>query len=67
MTELTQLEETIAHLTRVTEELSKVVARQDQEIQSLTHKVRLLMDREAERMAAADGGVFIGDERPPHY
>jgi len=43
------LEEHIAHLTRTVEELSDVVARQDQEIAQLTRRVAMLMQREADR------------------
>jgi SlyX protein len=58
-----QLEEQIAHLTKTVDELSDVVARQDNEITLLINRVRMLMEREA----AGSGGVVIGDERPPHY
>ncbi|CUJ85314.1 SlyX family protein [Shimia thalassica] len=62
-----QLEEQIAHLTKTVDELSDVVARQDNEITLLINRVRMLMEREADREAAGSGGVVIGDERPPHY
>ena len=61
------LEERIAHLERVVEDLSDIVARQDGEIARLTRKADFLIAREAERDAAGTGGVIIGDERPPHY
>ena len=64
---LTQLEETIAHLTRQVEELNEVVTRQDTELSKMTHRVRMLMEREAEREAGNSGGVVLGEERPPHY
>ena len=62
-----ELEEKIAHLTRTVEELSDVVARQEQEISALNRRVFMLMQREGEREAQATGGVVMGDERPPHY
>ncbi|SFL58865.1 SlyX family protein [Shimia aestuarii] len=62
-----KLEEQIAHLTRTVEDLSDVVARQDQEIALLTRRVALLLEREASREAEGTGGVVLGDERPPHY
>ena len=62
-----KLEEQIAHLIRTVEELSEVVARQDQEIAVLTRRVAMLMQREAAREAEGSGGVVLGDERPPHY
>ena len=60
-------EEQIAHLTRTVDELSDEVARQSREIAVLTARVARLMEREANRLEAETGGVFIGDERPPHY
>ena len=62
-----KLEEKIAHLERLSEELSTVVARQDTEIARLRHQVDALIAREAEREAQMTGAVVIGDERPPHY
>ena len=62
-----QLEEQIAHLTRTVEDLSDVIARQDQELSRLRLQVDRLILREAEREAERDGGVVLGDERPPHY
>lgn len=61
------LEERIAHLIRTVDELSDVVARQQTEIDVLTRRVAMLMQREAEREAQGSGGVVVGDERPPHY
>lgn len=61
------LEEKIAHLTRMVEELSDVIARQDRDIAKLQSRVERLVLREAEREAAGTGGVVLGDERPPHY
>jgi SlyX protein len=65
--DMTSLEERIAHLTRLTEDLSDTVAAQAKEIARLTARVDMLMHREAEREAAGSGGVVFGDERPPHY
>lgn len=61
------LEEQIAHLTRVVDDLSDVLARQEAEITTLNRRVHMLMQREGERDAAGTGGVVMGDERPPHY
>ncbi|WP_435230970.1 SlyX family protein [Pseudopelagicola sp. nBUS_20] len=62
-----KLEEQIAHLTHTLDELSDVIARQDTEIANLTQRVQMLMQREAAREAEGGGGIFLGDERPPHY
>ena len=62
-----ELEERIAHLERLTDDLSDVVARQGEELAALTARMRFLMEREAGREAEASGGVILGDERPPHW
>ena len=61
------LEERLAHLQRVCDELSEVVSAQGQEIEGLTRRVAMLLQREAEREAEGSGGVVLGDERPPHW
>ncbi len=61
------LEEKIAHLTRTVDDLSMVVAKQQDEIDRLTRRVAMLMQREAERAQEGSGGVILGNERPPHY
>lgn len=67
MTDLTHLEEKIAHLTRTVDDLSDIVARQEGEIDRLTHRVRMLMEREASREADSSGGIPLADQRPPHW
>jgi SlyX protein len=63
----TQLEERIAYLERVAEDLSEVVARQDTEIARLARRVEMLMQREAEREVDAGGTVALADQQPPHW
>lgn len=62
-----RLEEQLAHMTRVIEDLSDVVARQAGEIERLSRAVGLLMSREAEREYEAGGQIPLADQRPPHY
>ncbi|WP_292292017.1 SlyX family protein [Marivita sp.] len=64
---MTALEERIAHLLRVTDDLSDTVATQAREIDRLTARVEMLMMREAERESEGTGGIVLADERPPHY
>lgn len=64
---MNQLEEKLAHLIRSVDDLSDIVARQQDEIDTLTRRVAMLMRREGERAAEGSGGVVLGDERPPHY
>jgi len=61
------VEEQLAHLQRTVDDLSDIVATQQDVIDRLSARVELLMRREGEREAAGGGGVVIGDERPPHY
>ncbi|MFC0202344.1 SlyX family protein [Paracoccus rhizosphaerae] len=64
---LHQMEEALAHLARLTEDLSEVIARQDRDIARLTHRLDLLMRAEAERQADQTGTIPLADQRPPHY
>lgn len=66
MSDVTRLEEEIAHLTRVVEDLSDVIARQDGEIARLAGRVEMLMRREAEREAAL-GDAPEANQPPPHW
>ncbi len=61
------LEERIAHLTRMVEDLSDVVARQSGEIATLERRVRMLMERAAEAEAEGAGTAPLADQRPPHW
>lgn len=61
-----RLEEALAHLVRLTEDLSDVVARQETEIVRLSRRIGLLMEREAER-EAEQGTIPLADQRPPHW
>ncbi|WP_412562179.1 SlyX family protein [Thalassobius sp. MITS945101] len=62
-----KVEEQLAHLTRTVEDLSDVVAAQASEIELLTRRVVLLMEREAQREADAGSHIYGGPEKPPHY
>ena len=62
-----KIEERLAHLERLADELSDIVARQSDEIDALTRKVAMLAQREAMREVEGTGGIILGDERPPHY
>jgi SlyX protein len=66
-TRLDKAEEEIAHLRRTVDELSEVLARQAGEIDRLTRRVALLLERAAEAEAEASGTVPLADQRPPHW
>ena len=61
------LEEKLAHLIRANDELSDIVARQQDQIDRLTRLTDRLVERERGREAEGTGGIVLGDERPPHY
>lgn len=63
---LIRLEALAAELQRTVEDLSDVVARQEREIATLTRRIGLLMEREAEREAEG-GAIPLADQRPPHW
>ena len=67
MTDITHLEEQIAHLTRTVDDLSDIVTRQENELAVATRRVAMLMAREAGREMDAGGSVPLADQRPPHY
>ena len=64
---LTDLEELTAHLARTVDELNEVVTRQADEIDRLTHRVAMLMNRAAEAELAEGGTVPLADQKPPHW
>lgn len=67
MDKLQPLEEGLAHLTRMVEDLSDVVARQEREIIRLQTRLGMLMEREAEREVADGSSIPLADQRPPHW
>ncbi|MFC3627907.1 SlyX family protein [Paracoccus angustae] len=66
-TRILAAEEALAHLTRVTDDLHEVIARQDAEIALLTRRVEMLMRFAAEQQADAEGSIPLADQRPPHW
>lgn len=64
---LDRAEEAIAHLTRTVEDLSGVVARQGSDIDRLTRRLQLLLERAAEAEALSGGTIPLADQKPPHW
>lgn len=64
---ITFLEERIAHLGAAVDDLSDIVTRQSEQIDRLSRRLRLLLEREAEREAAEGGSVPLADRAPPHW
>jgi SlyX protein len=65
--EIEQLQERVAHLERMVEELSDMVADRGRETDVLTRRVEMLLRREAEREAGEGSGIPLADQRPPHW
>jgi SlyX protein len=63
MDPITRLQERAAHLERIVDDLSAVVARQDRELALLSRRVAMLLEREAERQAEGDVPI----DPPPHW
>jgi SlyX protein len=66
MSTSTDLEERIAHLTRLVEDLSDVVVAQGKRLERAERQLTLLIERELER----EGGLTTppaADQRPPHW
>jgi SlyX protein len=66
MERLVSLEERVAHLIRTVEDLSDVMAAKAREIDTLTRRVQMLMEREAEREAMGMGSAEA-NVPPPHW
>ncbi|WP_298495609.1 SlyX family protein [uncultured Maritimibacter sp.] len=64
---ITDLEEQIAHLTRAIEDMSDVLARHDREMERVTRRLAMLMEREAAREADMGGTIPLADQKPPHW
>jgi len=64
---VTKLEELVAHLTAVVDDLSDIVARQENELAVLGRRMAIVMDREAQRELAEGGTVPLTDQKPPHW
>lgn len=67
MTNQTDLEVQIAHLTRTVEELSDVVASQQLDLDKALKRLGILMQREAQREMDQGGSVPLADQKPPHW
>ena len=61
------LEERVAHLMRVVEDLSDEVARQGKALDVAERRIAMLMERLAEAEMAEGGSVPLADQRPPHW
>ena len=67
MTDTTHLEEQIAHLTRTVDDLSEIVARQENQLAVLNRRMHMVMEREASREVESGGTIPLADDRQPHW
>ncbi|PWE30982.1 SlyX family protein [Pararhodobacter marinus] len=67
MSRIEDLEERIAHLIRTVDDLSDIVRAQGAQIDRLTYRTGMLMEREAEREADSGTQIPLADQRPPHW
>jgi len=66
-TRITELEIQLAHVTRMAEELSAVVADQANRLERAEKRIHMLMQRAAEAESASLSSIAIGDKPPPHW
>lgn len=64
---ITALEETVTHQAAVIDDLSDMVRKQGEEIDLLTRRVAMLMQRAAEQEAEAASSAPLADQKPPHW
>lgn len=64
---ITQLEIQMAYQARVLEDLNDVVAQQAGEIDVLTRRIRMVMERLADHDLASGDDPSGADQKPPHW
>jgi SlyX protein len=64
---LITLEEKIAHLQHMLDELNMVIFRQGEKIDKLHKRVQELNEKVANSKDVQSGQDIISDDRPPHY
>ena len=67
MTDLTQMEETLANALRTVDDLNEVVTDQAARIELLERRVALLLQRAAEQEADQLSAAPLADQKPPHW
>jgi len=61
------IEEYVAHLQLIVDDLNAVVTEQNKEISNLKQKVEFLLSREAEREYTDQNSLIMSDSKPPHW
>jgi len=61
------IEEYVAHLQLMVDDLNDVVTGQNKEISNLKQKIEFLLSRETESEYTDQNSVIISDNKPPHW
>ena len=61
------IEEYVAHLQLMVDDLNAVVTEQNKQISNLKQKVEFLLSREAEREYTDQNSLIMSDSKPPHW
>ena len=62
-----ELEIKLSEATKLSEELSDVVAKQASRLDIAERRIQLLMERAAQDEANSSNGITINDNLPPHW
>ena len=62
-----ELEIKLSEATKLSEELSDIVAKQENRLDIAERRIQLLMERAAQDEANSSNGITINDNLPPHW
>ena len=62
-----ELEIKLSEVTKLSEELSDIVAKQANRLDIAERRIQLLMERAAQDEANSSNGITINDNLPPHW
>ena len=62
-----ELEIKLSEVTKLSEELSDIIAKQANRLDIAERRVQLLMERAAQDEANSSNGITINDNLPPHW
>ena len=62
-----ELEIKLSEVTKLSEELSDIIAKQANRLDIAERRIQLLMERAAQDKANSSSGITINDNPPPHW
>jgi len=62
-----ELEIKLSEVTKLSEELSDIIAKQANRLDIAERRIQLLMERAAQDEANSSNGIIINDNLPPHW